>query len=213
MISTVLIGRCNHETTVRFPYYWCEEIIDFARSAKIKVVDLQSDNFCEEKFNSQVEEHNPELILLNGHGNEICASGHNEEPVLMLNKNDHLLINRTAHVISCRTALLLGQLAKDKGCKGYLGYEGLFYIKNLHPEPSIDVFSKHFKNAVNVASIALLEGKSVEEAFLKSQESYNNSINLFKSMYLDQQFSDNQRDFLNGVIQALEANKLNQVFI
>ncbi len=213
MIKCVLIGRCEHEGILKFPYYWCEEIIDFAKNANVKVIDLQHSNFCEDKFNTQVTEHKPELILLNGHGDKICATGYGDVPVLTLNKNDHLLINRVAHIISCKTALLLGQFVKDKGCKGYLGYEGLFHIKNLHPEPHIDAYSKFFMKAVNVASKSLIEGESVEQAFLKSQASYKDSIKLLRDNFWNTEFSHTERDFMQGVIQSLEANQRNQVFI
>jgi len=209
----VLIGRCDHDSTVRFPFYWAEEIILKAKEKGFNVIDLQGNNFIEAKFTKHVSEQEPGLIFLNGHGDEICAMGYNDEPVVILNKNDYLFKNKIVHIISCKTALLLGQFAKDKGCKGYLGYEGLFYIKNIHPEPHLDTASKMFMDAVNSASKVLLEGGSVEEAFLKSQKSYEKSINTCKEIYFNSTLSDSQRDFMGQLIESLEENKRNMVFI
>jgi hypothetical protein len=209
----ILIGRCDCDSVVKFPFYWCEEIIDEAEKVGINVIDLKRENFSEEKVTKHINDKKPRLILLNGHGDEICAMGYNQTPVITLNKNDYLLKDKIAHIISCKTALLLGQFAIDKGCKGYLGYEGLFHIKNIHPEPDKDKVSKMFKEAVNIASKTLLAGKGIKEAFINSQEVYEKHISACKKIYFDISFSDTERDFMQGVIGALEENKKNQVFI
>lgn len=209
----ILIGRCDCDNIVKFPFYWSEEIIKEAGQLGFKIIDLKKENFTEEKFTRYINAKNPLFVFLNGHGDEISAMGFQQQPVLTLNKNDYLLKGKIAHVISCKTALLLGQFAKDKGCKGYIGYQGLFSFKNTHPDPTKDLFSTLFMEAVNIVSITLLNGGNVKEAFLKSQEIYSKYIKECKGVYFDSRLSDHQRDFMSGVIGALEENKKNQVFV
>lgn len=212
-INHILVGRCECDSTVRFPFWWAEEIISFAKENQFEVIDLQKENFCETKFDKYVKEKSPSFIFLNGHGDEICAMGYSQNPVVTLNKNDHLLKGKIVHIISCKTALLLGQFSVDKGCKGYIGYEGLFHIKNLHPDPSLDKISRMFMEAVNETSKTLIKGGSLKEAYIKSQEIYQKHINNCKRVYFDDQLSDMERDFMHGVMTALEQNKENQIFI
>lgn len=208
----LLIGRCEDDSSVKFPFYWSEEIIEEAKKLGFNVIDLKRENFTEEKFTRHITEKNPSFIFLNGHGDEICAMGHNRQPVLTLNKNDYLLKGKIAHIISCKTGLWLGQFAIDKGCKGYIGYQGLFHIKNIHPEPNQDVISKMFMKVVNETSKMLLQNMSVIDVFKKSQEIYDENIKICQEIYFDISLPDLQRDFISGVMSALEENKRNQIF-
>ncbi len=213
VIKHILVGRCECDNMVRFPFWWSEEIISFAGENGFEIIDLKKENFCEEKFNKLVKEKSPSLIFLNGHGDEACAKGYEENPVVTINKNDYLLKGKIVHIISCKTALLLGQFSVDKGCNGYIGYDGLFHIKNLHPDPKLDSISKMFMEAVNGTSKILIMGGTLKEAYNKSQEIYEKNINYCKDVYRDSSFSDTARDFMHGVMTALEANKDNQVYI
>lgn len=212
-IKCILIGRCDCDSAVKFPYYWCEEIIQEAKKKGLEVIDLKRENFSEEKITKHITNKKPQFIFLNGHGDETCAMGFNQKPVIMLNKNDYLLKDKIAHIISCKTALFLGQFAIDKGCKGYIGYNGLFHIRNIHPDPDKDEVSKVFMKAVNIVSITLMNGGTIKEAFLKSQIIYEENINHCKKIYFDFKLDDIQRDFMAGLIGALEQNKENQVYL
>lgn len=208
----VLIGRCECDNSVRFPFHWAEEVKQQAQNLGFQVIDLQKDNFTEDKFAKMVTEKNPSFIFLNGHGDEISAMGYQQMPVITLNKNDYLLIGRIVHIISCKTGLWLGQFAVDKGCKGYIGYQGLFHIKSISPDPDRDEYSKMFKEVVNETSLMLLNNMSIIDVFNKSQQIYDKKIELCGKLYFDLSLSDSQRDFIQGVKTALELNKMNQIF-
>ena len=87
------------------------------------IIDLQQENYIEEKTRKGIEEQAPFLVFLNGHGEAWCSTGHRRRPVLIANKNDFLLKGKIAYVVSCYTAQYLGQVAYDKGCRAYIGYE------------------------------------------------------------------------------------------
>ena len=209
----VLIGRCDCDDNVKFPFYWSEEIIKESKKLGYKVVDLKRENFNEEQFGKHIEEKNVLFVFLNGHGDEVSARGFQKQPVLTLNKNDYLLKGKIAHIISCKTGFLLGQLAVDKGCKGYIGYQGIFSFKNSNPAPSEDLFSNLFMEAVNETSKILLKNQDVKKAYLKTQEIYSKYISECRKIYFNERLNDDERDFMRDVIGALELNKQNQVII
>ena len=209
---SIIIGRCLCDDVVKYPFYWCEELIEEANKNGITVIDLQKENFTEEKISKLSEQHNPKFVFLNGHGDEYSAMGFDKSPVITANKNDHLLKGRIAHIISCLTGKYLAISAMDKGCKGYLGYKSYFYIWNLEDDPEKDIISKIFQEAVNVASKSLINGDSVKTAFDKSQESYEKNINECKSKYFHSDTTEELRDNLQDIISALISNKNHQIY-
>lgn len=211
--NSIIIGRCSCDEVVRYPFYWCEELIREAGEKKINIIDLQKENFTEEKVSKQIEKHNPRLILLNGHGDEVSAMGYQQSPVITLNKNDYLLKGKVAHIISCFTAQYLGQSAMDKGCRGYLGYGSYFYIWYLESEPEKDIIAAMFQEAVNGASKVLINNGSIKEAFEKSQEIYEKRINECKGRYFNPSTSESMKDNLQDIISALIWNKKHQVYL
>ena len=210
--GTIIVGRCKCDSMVQYPFYWCEELISEAKKFNFKVIDLQEENFIERNITKFINEHNPEFIFLNGHGDEYSARGFNKSHVITLNKNDHLLKGRFVHIISCKTAKYLLQSSMDKGCKGYLGYKDKFTYWHLEDDPKKDVIAKMFQEAVNVASISLLKGEGIKTAFHKSQEVYEKRINECKEKYFHSHTSNELRDNLQDIISTLIWNKKHQVY-
>lgn len=210
--NSILIGRCKCDSMLKFPFHWCKEVITEAENKGFKVIDLKKEDFTEEQVNKHMDKFKPSLVFLNGHGDTFCAKGYQKEPVISMNKNDYLLKDKIVHVISCKTAVFLGQYSKDKGCKGYLGYTGEFSIKKIYPEPEEDEISNMFKEPVNTASITLINGGTVKEAYINSQKVYKKNIAECKKSYFDRSLPDTMRDFIQGVISDLESNQRLQVF-
>src|SRR3989344_4374044 len=210
--NSIIIGRCSCDSVVKYPFYWCEELIKEASKIGYNVVDLKNENFIKDKFLKQIETHNPNFVFLNGHGDEYTAMGYQRAPVLMANKNDHLLKGKVAHIISCFTAKFLAQSAMDKGCRGYIGYKDYFSIWFIEEDPKKDIVSTMFQEAVNSASKVLINGGSVKDAFNKSQETYDKRINECKSKYFHPSTSIEMRENLQDIISALIMNKKNQIY-
>lgn len=208
---SILIGRCECDRAVKPPYYWCEEVIDKAVELNFNVVDLKKENFIEENFKKCVEENNPELIFLNGHGDEGSAMGYQKSPVLIANKNEYLLKDKKAHIISCKTACYLIDLAMDKGCKGYIGHNDRFLV-NPSMNPSQDIISKFLMEAVNIVSISLMERRNLKETYKKSQKVYEKHIEYCLNRFLDTNTSDIQKEYLFKALGILRNNKRCQIY-
>ncbi|MDZ4226633.1 MAG: hypothetical protein U1B79_00815, partial [Candidatus Pacearchaeota archaeon] len=58
----LVIGRCEDDSSVKFPFYWSEEIIEEAKKLGFNVIDLKRENFTEEKFTRHITEKNPSFI-------------------------------------------------------------------------------------------------------------------------------------------------------
>jgi len=208
---SILIGRCECDNIVKYPYYWCKEIIDKAIELNFHVIDLKKENFIEEKFKGSVEEHNPQFVFLNGHGDEYSAMGYQRSPVITINKNEYLLKDKKVHILSCKTACYLGVLAMDKGCKGYIGHNDRFLI-NTSIDPSKDIISKFLMEAVNIVSITLMEGGSLKESYEKSQKVYERHISYCLKRFFDSNTSDMQKEYLFKSLGILRNNKKCQTY-
>ena len=113
--NSVIIGRCSCDDVVKYTFYWCEDVIKEADNSNFKVLDLQKENFIEDKFSNLIDKYNPQFVFLNGHGDEFSARGFNKTHIITANKNDYLLKGRIAHILSCHTAVFLAQSSMDKG--------------------------------------------------------------------------------------------------
>jgi hypothetical protein len=210
----ILIGRCQCDNLVASSFFWAEELIPFAKERGWDVIDLQIKNFCKVKFKELIETKNPSLVFLNGHGDDRTIKGYKEESVIILGENDHLLKNKIAHIISCKAGTFLAQSFMDKGCKGFLGYDGDFNM-----ETGEKIVSNLFKEVVNTASKILIDCGNLKEAYKRSHEIYERNINFCKEVYFKGfinfgvKLSDDQRDSFGRAFPALEKNKNDLVFM
>ncbi len=118
---------------------------------------------------------NPKLVIFNGHGTTTSIHGHKDNPIIVMNDNEHLLKSRITYAISCNVAAKLGKKIILNGNEGtaFIGYEGPFsFVRDASREctPMKDKFSEPFKRISNEVIISLLKGKSIKEAYEKSQQ-------------------------------------------
>jgi len=175
---SILVGRCDHEIRVSYPFHWTQSVISKAKELNFNILDLKNENYVEEKFNSMIQIHNPFFVFCNGHGDEMGYStqGHNNEVVISANKNDYLLKNKIVYVLSCNTAKCLGHIAFDKGCS-YIGYDDDFlFVFMKVEEPSADIVAKPFMEASNEIALTILDGGTPRDAFEKSQKKFDELI-------------------------------------
>lgn len=177
MTQTVFIGRCECDSNVKFPFKWANLIKEEAEKLELDIVDLQNENYIQEKTQKHIETIEPFFIFLNGHGLEWCSMGYQKEPVLIANKNDFLLKDKIAYVLSCYTAQCLGQTANEKGCKAYIGYEDVFsFIYMDEKDPTNDRIANIFMEASNQIPLTILNGGTPKDAYMNSQKIFNKWI-------------------------------------
>ncbi len=175
--KVVLIGRCSYDELVKYPYYWMESVIHEAQELGYTVLDLKDDKFNRETLLKTIEEQNPFMVILCGHGNTSYILGHNDEKVMRLCKDDHLLKDKIVYAISCYTAEGLSKSARTKGCKSYIGWDTPLDVptkKDTLPEK--DDYAQPCMEAMTLLPISILKGDDINIAYNKCYDKFNEWI-------------------------------------
>lgn len=207
MSQTVLIGRCDDDPTVIFPFHWAEQIKEEAEKLEWDIIDLQKENYTEEKTGRYLEEYAPFFVFFNGHGEAWYTTGHQRKPVLIANKNDFLLKDKIAYVVSCYTAQYLGPLAYDNGCKAYIGYEDTFSFVYLNENPLDDKYAKIYMEASNEVPLTILNGGTPKEAYEKSQKAFDKWINFWEKRWKGTEKTKVPPKMIGEILAALLIDK------
>lgn len=177
--NKILICRANYDPTTRYVYCWANKIKEEAKLLGMEVIDLKNEHFDGNKLKNMIEEHDPYLVFLSGHGTLYSIQGLNRCDVVVRCMNDHLFKDRIVYALSCSTSSILGRSAKTKGCKCYIGYTGeIIFPFFAYPENEVfnDYLSEPFMKVSNEIMLNLIKGKSPEEAFKNSQKLFDQLI-------------------------------------
>jgi len=178
-MNVFLLTRPEHDTPTYYLSSWCKEAISLAESKNIKVLDLNKEKANKKEFESKIKTFCPNLIVLNGHGSDDMVTGHKNEPLVIVNKNDILLKNKIVYAISCRSAKNLGMEAVQKGALSYTGYDDDFifvYDSNKISQPLADNTAKLFLEPSLLFVKSLLKSNSVEESLNRAKEEMKNNL-------------------------------------
>jgi hypothetical protein len=136
------------------------------------IIDLQREKANRKEFTGRVRKTKPELVVLNGHGNPRCVTGHDNEP-LVDDKNSTILKETITYARSCSSAQILGQLCVKNGAKAYIGYVQpfiVFFDDTKLQHPLEDEVVANFLEPSNQVVISLLKGHTASEASERSKE-------------------------------------------
>lgn len=178
MNRLLLITRPDHDEVTRYLSRWSEKIIDFAKTKGAAVVDLPHRRANRKEFASVIEKKKPDLVILNGHGNDSQVAGYDDEVILDL-KNLDLLNLKIVYARSCQSAKILGGVSVSRGAKAYLGYKedfALVYNSDNVSRPIEDKTAELFLEPSNYIAISLLKGHSAGEADDKSKTLFRKTI-------------------------------------
>jgi hypothetical protein len=178
MSSKILITRPNYDPVTAYLYYWASEVIDTAKGYSHVVMELSGLKVNEKEFVGHIQKAKPKLVLLNGHGSETMITGHNREPLVTIDTAE-LLEDKITYALSCSAAKQLGPIAVKQGARAFIGYENDFTFttaRNREGNPAKDKRAEPFKNAVNIVSISLIEGNTVDGAYQRSQQRFHEEI-------------------------------------
>lgn len=169
---SILITRPDHDLINSYFYVWTQYVISYANKHSLKVLDLDKDKACKQKFTSYIAKHNPKFVFMNGHGNENCIAGYRDEVIIESKKNEKLLEGRIVYVRSCNVAAGLGNVSIQSKTLAFIGYTkkySLGYMPSSMYQPLKDKVAKLFLEPSNLVPISIVKGNSVKEAYKKSQ--------------------------------------------
>jgi len=205
MSYCVLITRPNHDLATEYLCLWTEGVVNLS-NAKGKTLDLKGKKATAENFRSYIEKHQPKFLFINGHGNELEIAGYDDETLVKVGENEYLLANKIIYARSCDAARVLGEKVSIKQSTTFIGYKKS-YILGRNPSkaahPLRDEVARLFLEPSNLISISIIKGRTVKEAYRKSQEE------MMKNFFfmLSSNATSNQRD----AAAYLWANRRNQI--
>ncbi|MBU4245715.1 MAG: hypothetical protein ABIF85_03650 [Nanoarchaeota archaeon] len=183
MSKTYLVTRPEHDTTTHYLSYWNKEMINAAQKKGMKVLDLNREDANRQKFESMIIKMSPNLVVLNGHGDDNTVTGHNNQPLVKAGENESLLKSKIVYALSCRSAKILGPKSVESGAISYTGYDDDF-IFSYEPEnisrPLHDGTAKLFLEPSNLFVDSLIKGNTVDESRKRTENLLRK--NLVKSL-------------------------------
>ncbi|VVB61406.1 Uncharacterised protein [uncultured archaeon] len=167
MSKTYLVTRPEHDTTTHYLSYWNKEMINAAQKKGMKVLDLNREDANRQKFESMITKMSPNLVVLNGHGDDNTVTGHNNQPLVKAGENENLLKSKIVYALSCRSAKNLGPKSIEAGAISYTGFDDDF-IFSYEPEnisrPLKDETAKLFLEPSNLFVDSLIKCNTVDES-------------------------------------------------
>lgn len=177
MSRILVVTNPSHDAITEYFGSWMTKAVEAAkRQPDTVVVELTKEDANREALMKAIEENNPQLVILNGHGDdtEMCGFGM-DEILIRCGDNEHCLSGKILHMLACDTGSKLGPACIKVGSAAYIGYTKKFkLVRNrntqTHEERLNDGFAAKVLDPAFEAINALIEGATVSEAFERSQE-------------------------------------------
>ena len=128
-----------------------------------------------------ITKEHPQLVIFNGHGASDAIFGHKHEILIKQGENDSLLSKKIVHALACKSGQSLGPSCISIGGIAYIGYKENFKFiaqtsRDTEQTRLQDPYAPYFLNPAFSAIIALVEGKSVGEAYKISQDQHAKNL-------------------------------------
>lgn len=173
----ILITLPDFDPTTKYISEWNKSIIVPAMLRNCRdnhILEKQKANRSHVKYT--IEKENPRLLIFNGHGDDDCICGHNNEILIKLGENDNLLDSRIVHSFTCSSA---GQLGVKSKADAFVGFDDKFLFwmhRSSETKPLRDpLATPQIKSAITVP-FEIVKGRSVNEAYDISQTAYASLI-------------------------------------
>lgn len=179
MNKILLITRPKHDATVYYLFHWAKKIIELAKSKSISVLDLDEKRANCKEVSSMLQKKEPLLVFLNGHGDDGCVMGHDNEILIAVGKNEQLLISKIIYSLSCRSGKKLGFKSVQIGASAYIGYDDDFIFvidENKLRAPLEDNVAQLFLESSNQVMISIIKGHTVGNSHERSKRNFRKSI-------------------------------------
>ena len=181
----VLFVRPCHDDVISYLYHYSDELVKLSSSKGFKTLNKKKEQANKKVVSSVISVNKPKFIMFNGHGNERCICGHNDEVLIEAGRNYDLslLKNKITYSLSCSSASELGkEVGDDK--TAFIGYTDDFALgMDVNCQASIrrDEIAKFFLEPSNLLVKSLLKGNSVEEAVNKAKELMKSNISRLRT--------------------------------
>jgi hypothetical protein len=179
MATILLVTRPKHDLTTRYISTWAAKVIEEAKTRGHTVLDLPGSRAHRGNVEGMIAKQQPQLLFLNGHGNDACVAGHDDEILIAADDNDAILAGALVYALSCRSARVLGVQSVAKGARTYIGYRDDFIFlmtTTKQTRPADDPLAALFLEPSNQVVLSLLKGHNAHDAHLKAKSDYARTI-------------------------------------
>ncbi len=179
MNHRILVTRPNSDRTTRYLSEWAKKAIELASKKGDIILDLYKNKANRKQFESMIRRNTPSFIFINGHGNEVCVTGQNEEVLVEADHNENILSKSVIYAVSCSSGKTLGKNSVKAGAYSYIGYEDKFiflFDEKKRTRPLEDKVAGPFLESSNQVAVSLIKGHTAGEAFASSQKCFMRKI-------------------------------------
>ncbi len=177
-MSRILITRPEHDPLTRHLSYWNSKVIELASKKGNIVTDLHKEKANKKEFEGRMKKINPDLVLLNGHGDDRSVTGHDNEVIVEEGQNSDLLKNKITYAVACSSARVLGEACADNATT-YIGYNEYFVLnldRRFFSDPLRDEKAGRFLEPSNKVALSLIKGHTAKEASENSKKAFRENI-------------------------------------
>ena len=181
MTRIILVSNASHDAPTEYLDSWFTKIIDLVKNQKdTKLFELKKERANRKELTELIEKENPQFIIFNGHGNDELITGFNQDILIRCNDNECILKDKIVHSMACESAKKLGQKCITIGTKSFIGYKEKFNLVHLNKmtesEQLNDQVAGFFLEPAYEAVLALVEGASAGDAYIRSQTMYRDNL-------------------------------------
>lgn len=176
-----MITQPNFDKTTQYVSVWSEEVEEFSLERGNKTITLKGRRSNRADFESIIRKTAPQLIMLNGHGNDNEVAGQDNEVILDLESAEEIIKGKIIYALSCSAAKILGHNCIKKGAVAFIGYSKEYIFLHSHikvSRPREDKRAALFFKPSNQIPISLIKGNT-------AQESYQDSKGILRRAILD----------------------------
>lgn len=172
MNKTLLVTRPKYDQGTAYLFYYASLILKKSKKLQISTKDFDKEMARRKKVISFIKKKNPQLLFLNGHGDENNIFGH-KDSILFSKKDKNILKNKIIYARACNAGISLGKdiVKGNNGC--FIGYKYpfSFWLDNTRSaNPSKDKTAELFLIPSNEIMNSLLKGNPTNLANKKSKD-------------------------------------------
>ena len=170
--TSILITQPNFDKTTQYVSAWSEEVEDFSLKRGNKTITLKGRRSNRAEFESVMRKTAPQLVMLNGHGNDNEVAGQDNEVILDSKSAEDIIKGKIIYALSCSAAKVLGHDCIKKGTIAFVGYSEEYIFLHSHikvSRPREDKRAALFFKPSNQISMSLIKGNTTKESYQDSK--------------------------------------------
>lgn len=177
--TSILITQPNFDKTTQYVSVWSEEVEEFSLERGNKTITLKGRRYNRAEFESIIRKTAPQLIMLNGHGNDNEVAGQDNEVILDLESAEEIVKGKIIYALSCSAAKVLGHNCIKKGAVAFIGYSKEYIFLHSHikvSRPREDKRAALFFKPSNQIPVSLIKGNTAQESYQDSKDILRRAI-------------------------------------